>query len=479
MYLAARGFGVSEVTVQFTAPSDPTNVLYQTYFKYDDASYFQVGAVYNENTGNTQILVAYQWAGFHVDIYDITTSPTNPVVFNSTITLVPWTFPSDYFDHRIRMDAHSTDLRRVAIVWDNPYIGLQAIGCENGNWGNIVNIDNTAGQSGPDIAFTENTISATPKICLVHHDLPGTTITTSSIAFNTLLTAAGTIYPSIEDVNNLSVPLRSNLVLDCPDLSDGDAWAYTYTDQNNQAVYVRHKNSNYPGSANTISVNTGVLGNASIYGQYDVFSPTLHYGNNYAGIEDNIVVAWYNTNGIYNGYIALKMSTDPYSPVLVSDPDYLELPNAMTPNNPYPMTNYDQPGIAFSKGDVEMAPRHLYTVYSDIDNASGNHQLHHAFHDWGSTAFRKKVSLDLSQAKASPNPFSDVLNTSVTLQKKSTVQLELIDITGRIIAQKKTEVEKGTYPIQLSGLEHIIAGAYFLNTTVDGKKVNTRTVVKK
>lgn len=480
VYLAGRGFGVSEVSVQFTAPNDPTNILYQGYFRYDDASYFQVGAVYNESTGTMQILVAYQWAGFHIDIYDITTSATDPVVLNSTITLVPWAFNTDYFYNRIRMDSHSLDLNKVAIVWDNPYIGLQAIACEAGHWGNILNIGNTTGESGPDIAFTQNA-TANPEVNIVHHNASGTAITTSSIDFNTLMTATGTVYPSIEDVNNITVPIQSNLVLDGPDLTDGaHVWAYTYTDQNNQEVFVRHMNDNFSPTANTISVNSGVLGNASISGQYNAFSPSLHYGNNYAGIGENIVVGWYNTDGIYNGYIALKMSTDPYAPTLVSDPDYLELPNAMTPGSPYPIiNNYRQPGIAFSKGDVGYTPRHLYAAYYDVDNASGLHQLHHAFHDWGMTTFKKEIELNIGQeAEVYPNPFTDVLNASVTLEEKGTVRLELTDVTGRIVAWQETEAEKGTYPVQLSGLQSIVSGTYFMSTSVDGKKVNTRMVVK-
>lgn len=478
VYLSARGCGQSDVMIQFTTPHDPTNVLYQTYFKYDDGSYFQVGAVHNDQTGQTQILVAYQLAGFHVDIYDITSSATTPVVYNSTINLVPWTVNTNYFEHRIRMDSHTYDLSKVAIVWDNPYQGLQAIGCENGNWGNIVNIDNTAGQSGPDIAFSMHSPDNTASVYIVYHDLPGTEITTASLPFSDLMTATGTVYPAVQDINTVSVPLASNLVLDCPDLTYEEAWAYTYTDQQNSEVYVRHKNAAYSPTPNTISVNSGSLGNAPLSAQYMAFSPSLHYGNNYAGIENNIVVGWYNTDGLYNGYIALKMGTDPYAPSLVSDADYLRLPNAATPS-PYSMSVYNRPGIAFSKGDIELATRFLYTTYYDTDPASGASRLHHAFHDWGITVFKPAPGPDVSIAETSPNPFTDVLQTAITLQAKGRVLLELTDMSGRMVARQEADAEKGTYPVRMNGLKDVIAGTYFLSTSVDGKKVNTRIVIKK
>jgi hypothetical protein len=81
--------------------------------------------------------------------------------------------------------------------------------------------------------------------------------------------------------------------------------------------------------------------------------------------------------------------------------------------------------------------------------------------------------------KAYPNPFNEVINTSVTLNKKGIVQLELLDIAGRTVSHYTSTLEKGTYPLQLNGLQNIISGTYFLKTSVDGKKVSVRSVIKK
>lgn len=481
VYLAGFGFGFGEVTVQFTTPGDPTNVVYkgnltglQGNSNYQDASYLQVGAVYNEMTGTVQVLVAYQWAGFKVDIFDITPSATDPVVYNSTIDL---SFPStlNLFDHRIRMDCDSRDLSRVAIVWDNnPLAGnLQTIGCVYGIWGNIKTIPGTAGASVPDIAMSH---TRTPEYYLhyVYYDAAGMRINKSILAFDDLMDLSTTIVtPSLEDVNYLGTALNSNLVIDSKDEDDSKSWAYTYTDQNALGVHVRLVENNSGTPPTTVTVNTGVLGNTSIYGQYNVYSPSLNYGSR-GSQEDEITVGWYNTNNSYNGYIGLIMKPDGTG--LISDADYLEMPNAFTPS-PYPNTG--KSGIAFSKADADhTANRHVYTVYYDRVTTYSD-QLHHAYHLRGFTRFNETKKLDLNSAAIYPNPFSDVLNTSVTLEEAGTVRLALLDIAGRVVKQQEIKAEKGTYPVQLSELSSIVPGTYFLKTSVSGKTINTRTVIKK
>lgn len=478
IYLAALGFGLGEVTVQFTKPGDPTNVVYhgnlaglQGNYNYQDGSYLQVGAVYNAGTGNVQILVAYQWAGFKVDIFDLTTSSTDPIVYNSTINLTGSTL--SFFDHRIRMDCDSKNLTRAAIVWDNPLAGcLQTIACENGNWSNILNINNTAGEMGPDIALSD--VGSDQLVHYVYHDASGTVITKATMEFSTMMVSATSITPYVEDVNYLTTPLNSNLVLDTKDEDDAKNWAYTYSDQDELEVFVRLIDNNSGTPPTTVSVNTGVLGNASIYGQYKVYAPSLHYGSK-GSRGDDITVAWYNTDGSYNGYIGLQMTPDGTG--LISDADYLELPNAHTAV-PYP--NLTKTGVAFSKGDADnTANRHVYTVYYDNDNVNFGDRLHHAFHVIGLTAFKGKTKLDFGEQSTYPNPFSDVLHTAVTLEKSSKVRLELIDITGRVMAQQETVAQKGTYPMQLSGLRNVVPGTYFLRTSIDGKTVRSSSVIKK
>ncbi len=479
VYLAAFGFGLGEVTVQFTNPADPANVVYkgnltglQGNSNYQDASYLQVGAVFNEMTGTMQVLVAYQWAGFKVDIFDITPSATDPVVYNSTINLTPQNL--SLFDHRIRMDCDSRDLSRVAIVWDNnPLVGsLQTIGCTYGQWGNIMTIPGTAGASVPDIALS-HTSNSEYYLHYVYYDAAGMRINKSILAFDDIMDPATTIVtPSVQDVNPLSSPLNSNLVIDSKDEDDSKSWAYTYTDQNASEVFVRLVENNSGTLPTTVSVNSGILGNASLLGAYNVYSPSINYGSS-GSQGDEITVGWYNTDGIHNGYIGLIMSPDGSN--LISDVDYLNMPNAYTPS-PYPHTG--KSGIAFSKADAEhTANRHLYTVYYDRLTTYSD-QLHHAYHLRGMTVFNEEKKMDMSIAHIYPNPFSGVLNTSVTLKEAATVSLDLLDVAGRVVKHQEFKSEKGSYPVQLNGLGDLVPGTYFLKTTIGGASA-TKTVIKK
>lgn len=471
VYLAGYGTGVSEVTIQFTKPGDPTTIVHQEGIRYDDACSFSVGAVYNAATGNTQILVAYEWAGFKIDVYDITSSPTNPVVFNNTIYLTPAVPTTFYFGNRIRLDCLSTDLRTAAAVWDNGGNGLQSIACKDGIWSPIADLDNTIGERNPDIAMTDDG-AGNRLVRYVHHNNAGTAITTSVIDFGTLYTAGGTAFPSIEDVNNITVPIGSRPVLDCRDVDGWKNWAYTYTDLAHQEAFVRLVYNGASPTPYTVNVTDGSMGNASIVGQYEVYTPTIHYGaGHYAG--DEIMVGWYVTNGGYNGYIGLKMKPDGMG--VISNPDYLELPNATTPGA-YP-TPYM--GMAFSKSDIDLTPEYMYAVYYNDDGGVGFDILHHAFHRWGNSVFRKELQTDLPAVSVYPNPFSDELSTTVTLAADSKVRVELVDVIGRTVAHKESRQEEGTQLISLRGLQNIISGTYFLNTIVDGKRVSTRTVIKK
>jgi len=282
-----------------------------------------------------------------------------------------------------------------------------------------------------------------------------------------------TVTPSVHDVNYLSTALNSNLVIDSKDEDDSKSWAYTYTDQNASEVFVRLEENNSGTPPTTVSVNSGVLGNASLLGSYNVYSPSINSGS-WGSQGDEITVGWYNTDGSHNGYIGLIMSSDGTS--LISDPDYLEMPNAYTPS-PYPHTG--KSGIAFSKADAEhTANRHVYTVYYDR-LTSYSDQLHHAYHLRGMTRFKEEKQLNLSSATIYPNPFSDVLNTSVTLKESGTVRIDLLDIAGRVVKHQEIKAETGTYQVQMSGLSNIVPGTYFLKTSIAGKAVNTKTVIKK
>jgi hypothetical protein len=200
-------------------------------------------------------------------------------------------------------------------------------------------------------------------------------------------------------------------------------------------------------------------------------------------------VGWYITDGAsFNGYVGLHMKENGLG--LLSAPDYMALPNAFTPSI---FSTF--PGISYSKmSDPGLAPSVMYATYYDY---TGSYTLHHAFHTWsnpvfkgaGTTATYPECSGDthtdnlLTQktdlVAVYPNPFNGAMNTTVTLTQDGVVNLELADVTGRSVWQHKSSLTKGTHQITSDDMEGIVPGNYMLTTSVDGKKIDTKHVVKK
>src|SRR5690606_780427 len=80
--------GASEFVWQFIKPHT-TNVVARGSFIYKEVSDIVVSSMLDQVTNETQLLVAYHkmGVGHFLDIYDMTSSTSHPVVYNSTIQL--------------------------------------------------------------------------------------------------------------------------------------------------------------------------------------------------------------------------------------------------------------------------------------------------------------------------------------------------------------------------------------------------------
>lgn len=473
VYLAGWGNGpVAEVTVQFTKPGEPSNVLHSEILPYQTGFNIAVGAIYNSNTGTMQVLVAYENDGFKVDIYDITTSPTNPLKFIDTKELT--NDPHVNFGRRrIRMDSH---IDRAVIIWDHPGVGIQVIGCDQGNWGNVLDVHDTYGRIGPDVALTE--MNGVPYVRMVYYRPPAAPyigqVISTSLDFNTVMSASNLIYPfggGGFGFGTMSTILNPHLVIDTRDYDDYENWAFVCTFYNLPGVFVGYRYDDGTSSVQSgLWVNSGALGNANVWGQYNVSSPSLHYGGGPGG-ADQIMVGWYASNGSYNGYMGLQMKPDASG--LISDPDYLEFTNATSPV-------YSLSGIAFCKEDKKLAPDYLYTVYYNRQNTSGGYDLHHAFHKWNNTVFKEEQQLTIESplSNAYPNPFKSYISKSVNVPEDGHLKVNLADVTGKIVAQYNQQVKKGNQTIQIADLDQILSGTYYLSTFFNNGRIQTEVIVK-
>ena len=465
----------SEFIWQMTAPGDPNTILDRGSFLYQGVTDIEVAAAYNWVTSRTDIFVAYYkvGVGHFMDTYEITSSTTTPVVLLSS---TPISNAPSY--GRIRMDVFRSF--HVVAAWEYPGAGIQTMVYNGGGtWSAISTLSGTLGESGPDVAFSDG--SGTLKARYAYYNSASGDITESAIDMSTISSASGTVVPNVEDVNPVGASLRSNIVLDCPELYDAENWAYTYTDGSN--VFVRYIDNHTMGAPTTTRVNDGSLGNNPTTPLFKAYSPTIYYGTSAVGSaygwpdRGQIIVGWYATDGgSKNGYIALEMKEDGSG--IINLADYMGLPNAFTPS-PYLFTK----GLAFSKNSMH-APEYLYATYYDFDNATTTYQLHHAFHKWGDVVFKGESAQAASGlgaatiANAYPNPFYEVLNTSVYLQESGAVQLQLTDMTGRMVWQHNETFAKGVHHIKAEGLKALASGSYMLTVSLNNQRIDTKKVIK-
>ena len=460
---------------RMSVPNNPSAMLAEDHFNYSGVTDMEVGFV-NDVSGTQLVLVAYyrNGVGHFMDIYKVTGSPSTPLAYSSTMMLSNSTKYG-----RIRMDSHKT--YGVAVAWQYPGIGIQTIVGNSGSWSSPTTLLGTAKETGPDVAFSHST--GPLNVHYAYHDKGNGTITESVIDWNVLLTSPPTYSPTIEDINSIPVTKEDlRLVLDCPDHYNVENWAYTYTvDHSN--ISVRFIDYHSTGVPTTVDVNSGALGNAPTVGNYKSYAPALFYGD---GNTEQIIVGWYTTDGgAYNGYIGLQMKENGGG--IVSAPDYSELMNAATGIfYPSPL----RPGVAFSKlSDWGLAPNTLYHTYYDFNGAF---DYHHGFFKWGSPVFKNGnvyhpecgseaaglTAKNAGMINVYPNPFTDVVSTTFELQEAGTVKLQLLDLTGRIVAQTSSQAEKGTHRFSTGTLQQLAAGPYLLQVSLNGRNVGQQKVVK-
>ncbi|PZF74070.1 T9SS type A sorting domain-containing protein [Taibaiella soli] len=505
-----------EVTYQFTAPGDPTNILYQnTIGVHGDE--ISVGSI----TVGTQplILISYRSTGgstsaYMLDIYKVTNG--SPVVSFWGSLILSTNIGGD---GRISMDCHKG--YGVAVAYATPQgIETRVANSSTGSLvvGQSIPLAGTSGNLCPDVAIS-HAGSGPLSVHYVYYNPGNYRITESMMDFGTLLTAPSTppIAPAIQDINQLPTTTNNFFryirpIIDCPDHYDVDNWAYAYcytTSSNggpnalpSDGIFVRHIDYHSAGIPTTVNLTDGSLGNVPCLDEYPVF-PALYYGEGGNGFPtDQIYVAWYNqVNQAQDGgmFVGVHMREDGTG--LFNDPDYYTIPNSYNSNSVntfYPFNLYDYyiGPIALSKNSdakYDMSPNFLYTTYFYRD-PSYTFYLNHAFHKWndnsvyrttGNTSDVRPVCGPVTSVKqlgnevqVQPNPFKDVIHVSLTLPEDGEVHTAVSDLLGRVVWAHIETLTKGDHTLQTDNLANIPAGIYMLNTSLNGKSIDARKVVK-
>jgi hypothetical protein len=92
----------------------------------------------------------------------------------------------------------------------------------------------------------------------------------------------------------------------------------------------------------------------------------------------------------------------------------------------------------------------------------------------GTFAYSNVVKVNSNAQKANalsvyPNPFNNAYNVSFDAANAGMVELKMVDIQGKVVAEYSAPAIKGENKISLDNLSNVSAGVYFVKVTVDGE----------
>jgi len=78
-------------------------------------------------------------------------------------------------------------------------------------------------------------------------------------------------------------------------------------------------------------------------------------------------------------------------------------------------------------------------------------------------AFSGQGTKNVFISNVSPNPFTNKIDLTINLEKSAPLQLQIIDLTGRVIITKTVNGTAGSNNIQWNGLNKLAEGIYYIN----------------
>lgn len=79
---------------------------------------------------------------------------------------------------------------------------------------------------------------------------------------------------------------------------------------------------------------------------------------------------------------------------------------------------------------------------------------------------------------AYPNPFNSKLNVQISLKSSAKVQIQVMDLTGKLVLSESTNKSSGIHTESLDA-SSLSNGLYIVSLSVDGKIISSQRVVKK
>lgn len=101
----------------------------------------------------------------------------------------------------------------------------------------------------------------------------------------------------------------------------------------------------------------------------------------------------------------------------------------------------------------------------------------------GKVTYSKIISVRLQiksnvMMQVSPNPFVSNVTFRFTAVENSTAQIQLFTSTGQMVLSKQSVVGRGYNNVQIDGLEKLASGMYIVKLMMNGKVIDTKSLIK-
>ena len=83
---------------------------------------------------------------------------------------------------------------------------------------------------------------------------------------------------------------------------------------------------------------------------------------------------------------------------------------------------------------------------------------------------------NIFQARVIQNPFKDIIRIQIDVPQKATVNMKLLDISGRILDSREIPLPRGSQIIEWNGLDRLAKGIYTLNISYGNEQKNIRLI---
>jgi hypothetical protein len=90
--------------------------------------------------------------------------------------------------------------------------------------------------------------------------------------------------------------------------------------------------------------------------------------------------------------------------------------------------------------------------------------------------FSGQETKGLSASNVSPNPFTNEISLTVTLNEATSVNLQIVDLAGRMVATKKIAGKIGQNLIRFNDLAPLAPGIYFLRIVTPNASLQQKIV---